>query len=97
MDGDECEAWGHRLLGQLDANRTAGWTWADSLVEGAVGNLIAFTSGVGDGVYTSWFGHDSEGRLVALVTDFQLRQNDSGSSLERAARPEKPWWGFWGK
>lgn len=35
-------------------------------------NLIAFTSGFGDGSYASYWGFDAEDRLVCLVTDFGL-------------------------
>lgn len=34
-------------------------------------NAIMFGSGWGDGFYASWFGYDAEGRVVALITDFQ--------------------------
>lgn len=34
-------------------------------------NAIMFGSGWGDGFYASWFGHDADGRVVTLVTDFQ--------------------------
>lgn len=33
-------------------------------------NAIMFGSGWGDGFYTSWFGYDADGNVVALVTDF---------------------------
>lgn len=34
-------------------------------------NAIMFGSGWGDGFYASWFGYDTDGNVVALVTDFQ--------------------------
>jgi hypothetical protein len=39
---------------------------------GAGGNLIAFSSGWGDGCYASFFGYDAHDKLVGLVTDFQV-------------------------
>jgi hypothetical protein len=35
-------------------------------------NVIAFSSGVGDGVYASYAAFDAEGDIVAVVTDFGL-------------------------
>ena len=31
-----------------------------------------FQSGWGDGLYASWFGYDAQGRVVALLTDFNV-------------------------
>jgi hypothetical protein len=36
------------------------------------GNIAAFDSGWGDGVYASWFGYDADGNVAALVTDFDV-------------------------
>lgn len=33
-------------------------------------NVAMFSSGWGDGFYSSWFGFDAEGKVAALVTDF---------------------------
>ena len=35
-------------------------------------NLIAFTSGWGDGGYPSFWGYDASNQLVSLVTDFGI-------------------------
>jgi hypothetical protein len=49
------------------------WSWA-SLVPGETepSNVVAFSSGVGDGRYASYFGLDEGGHVVSLVTDFSL-------------------------
>jgi hypothetical protein len=36
------------------------------------GNLIAFSSGWGDGAYPSYFGYDAKNRLASVVTDFHV-------------------------
>jgi hypothetical protein len=41
-------------------------------------NLVAFRSGIGDGVYASYFGLDARGAVVALVTDFKLADLGEG-------------------
>ncbi len=35
-------------------------------------NVIAFSSGWGDGIYPTYFGYDEQGNVVCAVTDFQL-------------------------
>jgi hypothetical protein len=47
--------------------------WACVVVDPASGaNLVAFCSGYGDGSYPSYWGLDSSGQPVCLVTDFLL-------------------------
>lgn len=47
-------------------------SWLNKIVDPTTGaNLIAFSSGMGDGCYASYFGYGAEG-LLCLVTDFQL-------------------------
>lgn len=42
----------------------------------AQANLIACSSGYGDGTYPSWWGYDDTGHLCALVTDFLVLVED---------------------
>ena len=47
--------------------------WAERVFdEQSGGNLLAFTSGYGDGRYASYWGLDSKGEPVCLVTDFNM-------------------------
>lgn len=46
------------------------WSWLN--VELGQANLIAFSSGYGDGVYATYAGFDLEGRLSCVVTDFDV-------------------------
>jgi Protein of unknown function (DUF4241) len=47
------------------------WSWTNLILDEATGaNVIAFSSGYGDGSYPSYWGHDLAGQRVALVTDF---------------------------
>lgn len=46
-------------------------------------NMVAFHSGMGDGAYPSFWGVDTKGRVLALVTDFLV--------LPREDVPEEPW------
>lgn len=49
------------------------WSWANVILDEANGtNIVAFSTGVGDGSYSSFFGFSSDDRLVCLTTDFGL-------------------------
>ena len=52
--------------------------WANVPVgDSTQANLIAFSSGWGDGAYASFWGYDARGQLTSLVTDFALFPNDA--------------------
>jgi hypothetical protein len=65
VDEATTEAW----LAALRKNTRGGWTW--HIAEVGKANVIMFTSGGGDGIYTSYWGLDAEDRIVELVTDFE--------------------------
>jgi uncharacterized protein DUF4241 len=47
------------------------WSWANVVMEEAGGaNVVAFSSGWGDGAYPCYWGYDVGGQRVALMTDF---------------------------
>lgn len=60
------EAW----LAAMEKNSVDTWTWHVADVGEA--NVVMFSSGMGDGFYGSWWGFDADGRLVELVTDFEV-------------------------
>ena len=44
--------------------------WTEDPVSGA--NMVAFTSGAGDGAYPVWIGRNEEGQVVSLIADMLL-------------------------
>jgi hypothetical protein len=51
------------------------WSWVNYVLDPDTGaNVIAFSSGWGDGVYPSFWGLDETGAPVCLVTDFRVFQ-----------------------
>lgn len=53
------------------------WSWAEVVLDPeAELNLVAFSSGGGDGFYTSFWGLDAEGEVACLLTDFGLLGED---------------------
>lgn len=82
VDADAAQAAAARMKG--DESWSQSWIDAgtsDSKIKGVPrfflavdagpGNIIMFQSGWGDGFYASWFGYDADGKVAALVTDFQ--------------------------
>jgi hypothetical protein len=68
---DESKQFYDRLDDMQDKTYLPTWSWADLIVDETTGvNVIAFSSGFGDGFYTSYWGYDAAGQRVALVTDF---------------------------
>lgn len=66
--GDVDEATGARWLAAMEAAGVDTWTWHVAELGGA--NVVMFSSGWGDGFYTSYWGLDGDGRVAELVTDF---------------------------
>ncbi|GAC1458493.1 MAG: hypothetical protein NVS2B14_01350 [Chamaesiphon sp.] len=59
----------------LTENSKSTWDWADMCVsQETQGNIIAFSSGWGDGVYPTYLGYDAENNIAKVVTDFDLIQ-----------------------
>jgi len=52
---------------------TRNWTLHRPLASESV-NIAIFSSGWGDGVYSSWFGLDEHGAPAVLVTEFQVAE-----------------------
>lgn len=70
---EDADALEERIADALDATYVDTWSWANVVVDTAAGlNLVAFSAGMGDGLYASYLGYDEGGNLVALVTDFAL-------------------------
>ncbi len=60
-----------QLLGIMNQTYMLTWSRADMRVDDVTGaNIIAFSSGWGDGCYASYWGYDADGKIACLVTDF---------------------------
>ncbi|HEX8697917.1 MAG TPA: ankyrin repeat domain-containing protein, partial [Myxococcaceae bacterium] len=77
-----------RWLSKNDPGRESISAWLEMAgrgtgvdVRGTGGNLVAFSSGAGDGVYVSWWGMDAEGRRACLVIDFELMAEEAEAPL----------------
>jgi hypothetical protein len=66
------EEHGEEALGDaLEETYVDTWSHAAVVLEPSSGlNVIAFSSGFGDGAYPSYFGYSATGEVLVLVTDF---------------------------
>ncbi|WP_449419990.1 DUF4241 domain-containing protein [Phormidium nigroviride] len=54
----------------MDENPSLGFLLANLIVDETTGaNIIAFTSGLGDGFFPTYFGYDINNNIVSVVTD----------------------------
>jgi hypothetical protein len=58
------------MMAEMDKTYRHTWSWLD--MKFGRGNLIAFSSGYGDGVYATYAGFDSNGEVAVVVTDFAV-------------------------
>jgi hypothetical protein len=56
------------MIAEMEKTYRHTWSWLDMKFGGA--NVMAFSSGFGDGVYASYAGIDASGVLCVVVTDF---------------------------
>ena len=63
----------YQLLELLERDQSRTWCWADMRVDDeSQANVIAFSSGWGDGLYPTYFGYNVDDNIVKVVTDFHL-------------------------
>jgi len=81
---DEFEMFCDRVIVEMENNSfgkhplTAGWA-SMKVGDDTEANIIAFSSGWGDGGYSSFWGYDASGNLSSLVTDFALFPDPSAA------------------
>jgi len=58
------------MIAEMNKTYRHTWSWLDMMFGDA--NLIAFSSGYGDGMYASYAGFDADGEVSVVVTDFSV-------------------------
>jgi Protein of unknown function (DUF4241) len=61
---------GELMIAELEKTYVNTWSWVNLNLQGV--NIIAFSSGYGDGGYTTYAGYDSDGDLSVVVSDFDV-------------------------
>jgi hypothetical protein len=70
---DEEEILIYQLQNLLEDHQMYTCSWANMCVDRRLGaNVIAFSSGWGDGVYPTYIGIDRERKIISVVTDFHV-------------------------
>ena len=73
LDHMEHEEFADALTAEMERTFENTWSWANVEFDPDTGaNIVAFSAGVGEGSYASYFGLDADGEVVCLVTDFSL-------------------------
>lgn len=63
------------MIAEMDKTYVHTWSWLD--MRFGDGNLIAFSSGYGDGLYATYVGFDTDGEVSVIVTDFGVAPPDN--------------------
>jgi len=61
------------MTAEMDKTYRDTWSWLN--MKFGDGNLIAFSSGEGDGLYGTYAGFDSQGEVAIVVTDFMVLED----------------------
>jgi hypothetical protein len=62
------------MIAEMEKTYTPTWSWLD--MSFGEGNLLAFSSGYGDGVYATYVGYEAGGEICIVVTDFGVVPSD---------------------
>lgn len=90
---DTTEDYFEELIAECDKTYVHTWSWANIEFQPKTkSNLLMFSTGYGDGFYTSWFGFTNDGRVAALVTDFDVLYDEPD---EIGNGGKRQWWQFW--
>jgi hypothetical protein len=76
------------VLNEMQKNTVDTWDWCD--MPFGPGNLVAFSSGWGDGLYASYAGRDAAGEIAVIVTDFSVAPDVDAAGNEKVEPPELP-------
>ena len=63
------------MIAEMDKTYRHTWSWLN--MRFGDGNLIAFSSGEGDGLYATYAGLDAQGEVAVVVTDFMVIDEDA--------------------
>ncbi|HEY3902181.1 MAG TPA: DUF4241 domain-containing protein [Chthoniobacter sp.] len=76
------------ILAEMEKNSVNTWDWCD--MPFGPGNLVAFSSGWGDGLYASYAGRNAAGEIALIVRDFGVAPEVDAAGNEKGKPPELP-------
>lgn len=94
------------MIEQMQKTYRHTWSWAEIRPDPSSPiALLAFSSGLGDGMYASYLGFDGEEHISCLVTDFGVIydaeaeeaavKSSQATVVPAASPPPRRWWQFW--
>jgi Protein of unknown function (DUF4241) len=84
------------IVEEMDKTNVPTWSYANVRPSPeSDANLIAFSSGWGDGSYASYFGYAAAAEPVCLVTDFDVLWREALPEKAGVETRRKRWWKFW--
>lgn len=75
------------LSDPLEENSRSSWTWLNHCPADDDRNVVMFSSGWGDGVYSSYWGLDGEGEVVCLLTEFDVVDLEPPPAKDESSSP----------
>jgi Protein of unknown function (DUF4241) len=82
------------LMAEMDKTYRNTWSWLNAEFDNN-SNMLAFSSGFGDGVYASYVGYTAEGMIAKVITDFDVVTLESDRGSKSASDPDNTTPGFW--
>lgn len=90
------------LMEEMEKTYRNTWSWLNAEF-GNNSNMLAFSSGFGDGVYASYVGYTTEGKIAKVITDFSVvplepvERAPSSQDNQKPNEPSRFWQWFRGK
>ncbi|MBH8606729.1 DUF4241 domain-containing protein [Thermoactinomyces sp. CICC 10521] len=72
---DENPEYDDFIIEEMEKNYVDTRDWANLKID-PLGNIVIFSSGLGDGYYVSYWGYDEKDEICCLVTDFGLYEGN---------------------
>ena len=83
-----------KILNECDKTYVHTWSWCNLQIDDNLkSNVIVFSTGFGDGLYSTWIGYSEDGDIACVVTDFDIVFEDDES--EQVETQGRKWWKFW--
>jgi hypothetical protein len=89
------------MIEEMEKTYVHTWSWADLKPKPDDPlNIIAFSSGYGDGVYPTYVGYSEANEPLAIVTDFLILYDEDDliadeELINESRKVESKWWQFW--
>jgi hypothetical protein len=92
---DEVDDYYETITDECDKSYVHTWSWCDlKIKDDSESNILIFSSGFGDGFYTTWVGYSADGEIASIATDFDVVFEDNDDDVTKDST-DKKWWQIW--